>query len=276
MARAVHGQCDFTRTSQSNDAFSGERERVRRERAPIAPQRTMADSNGFAAVRSRFIAELRFRNRSRHTLAAYERDLDDLVAHLERQGVRSPTEVQPMHLQAHIAFLGSKDGRIMSVASTNRKIATLQAFFQFLRESHLISDDPSTALDRPKRPFRIPEFLSPDQTKRLVEAPRPDHGDLWVRDRAILELLYGAGVRAGQYLIQAGKAFAAMDGRFSVAIDDIRKAAPPVLRHRILTNFAAESEGIRSDQIVDRLLEAISGEENANALPEEVRVALRK
>ncbi len=177
---------------------SQQRERVRRERVPIAPQGTMAESIGFAAARNRFLAELRFLNRSRHTLTAYERDLDDLVAHMERLGAGTPAQVEPRHLQEHIAFLGSKSERAMSVASTNRKIATLQTFFGFLHEHHLIPSNPSTGLDRPKRPLRIPSYLSPDQTKRLVEAPTPDHGDLWVRDRAILELMYASGLRASE------------------------------------------------------------------------------
>ena len=175
-----------------------QREQVRRERVPIAPQGTMAESIGFAAARNRFLAELRFLNRSRHTLTAYERDLDDLVAHMERLGAGSPAQVEPRHLQEHIAFLGSKSERAMSVASTNRKIAAIQSFFSFLHEHHLIASDPSTGLDRPKRPLKIPAYLSPDQTKRLVEAPTPDHGDLWVRDRAILELMYASGLRASE------------------------------------------------------------------------------
>ena len=55
---------------------------------------------------------------------------------------------------------------------------------------------------------------------------------------------WGAGPRAGQFLIHGGKALAAMEGRFSVAIDDIRKVAVPVLRHRVSTNFQAQAEGM--------------------------------
>ena len=80
-----------------------------------------------------------------------------------------------------------------------------------------------------------------DYVTRLVRAHAPEGPDgAGVRQE---DGRLRRGVRAGQYLIQAGKAFAAMDGRFSVAIDDIRKAAPPVLRHRIATNFQAQAEG---------------------------------
>ena len=57
--------------------------------------------------------------------------------------------------------------------------------------------------------------------------------------------------------LRAGQAFAAMDGRFSVAVDDIKKAAIPVLRHRIAANFQAQAEGKTSDDIVTELLKAI-------------------
>ena len=59
---------------------------------------------------------------------------------------------------------------------------------------------------------------------------------------------WGAGPRAGQFLIHGGKALAAMEGRFSVAIDDIRKIAVPVLRHRVSTNFQAQAEGMNSER----------------------------
>jgi MoxR-like ATPase len=66
---------------------------------------------------------------------------------------------------------------------------------------------------------------------------------------------WGAGPRAGQFLIQGGKALAAMDGRFSVAIDDVRRIAIPVLRHRISTNFQAQAEGLSNEDVITRLLD---------------------
>jgi MoxR-like ATPase len=68
---------------------------------------------------------------------------------------------------------------------------------------------------------------------------------------------YGASVRAAQYLILGGKARALMAGRYHVTFDDIRALAPPVLRHRILTNFHAESERVSTDSLVEKLLEAV-------------------
>jgi MoxR-like ATPase len=82
---------------------------------------------------------------------------------------------------------------------------------------------------------------------RLVRATRP----ATTAPKFVRELVdWGAGPRAGQFLINGGKALAAMDGRFSVAIDDVRKIAVPVLRHRISTNFQAQAEGMTTDDVI--------------------------
>jgi MoxR-like ATPase len=72
---------------------------------------------------------------------------------------------------------------------------------------------------------------------------------------------WGAGPRASQYLILGAKARAVLHGRYYVSAEDIRAVAPPVLRHRIMTNFNAEAEGIKSDDIIRRLLEVVPSEE---------------
>ena len=95
---------------------------------------------------------------------------------------------------------------------------------------------------------------------RLVNASRPgregrvgklDFVDSWVR--------WGAGLRASQALILGGKARALMQGRYHVSVADLRALAPPILRHRVITNFYAESEHIDADGIVTRLLDAVPG-----------------
>ncbi|RMF71410.1 MAG: MoxR family ATPase, partial [Planctomycetota bacterium] len=94
-----------------------------------------------------------------------------------------------------------------------------------------------------------------DYAARLARASRPD-------DEAAPDFIkkfvdWGAGPRAGQCLLWAGKAFAGMDGRFAVSLEDIRRAAVPVMRHRIAPNFAAQAEGYDSVKLVRMLLEAV-------------------
>ena len=89
----------------------------------------------------------------------------------------------------------------------------------------------------------------------LVRASRPksptcpDNVKKWIA--------FGASVRAAQYLVLGGKARALTSGRYHVSFEDIRANAHSVLRHRVLTNFHAQSEGVTSDLLVDRLLEAV-------------------
>lgn len=87
---------------------------------------------------------------------------------------------------------------------------------------------------------------------RLVRATRPKDptAPQFVKDLVD----WGAGPRAGQFLIHGGKALAAMDGRFSVALEDVQRVAVPVLRHRVSTNFQAQAEGQSTEQLIQRLL----------------------
>ncbi len=84
---------------------------------------------------------------------------------------------------------------------------------------------------------------------RPKEKDAPDFVQQWVR--------WGAGPRAGQYLILGAKARAILKGRYNASIEDVKSVAPSVLRHRVLTNFHAEAEGIDPDAVVERLVETV-------------------
>ena len=71
-------------------------------------------------------------------------------------------------------------------------------------------------------------------------------------------MAFGASVRAAQYLVLGAKARALTNGRYHVSFEDIKAMAHPVLRHRVLVNFRAESEGVSTDAIIDELLERVS------------------
>ncbi len=90
---------------------------------------------------------------------------------------------------------------------------------------------------------------------QLTRSTRP--GDALAPDFVRDWVSYGASLRASQFLVLGGRARALMKGRYNVSHEDIRALARPVLRHRILTNFHAESENVTPDDIVDRLLEAV-------------------
>ncbi len=90
---------------------------------------------------------------------------------------------------------------------------------------------------------------------RLTQASRPPAPDAPEFVKQYVQ--WGAGPRAVQYLVLGAKARAVLNGTANVSCDHIREVAPIVLRHRVLTNFAAEAEGIDADQIVDRLLKSV-------------------
>ncbi len=93
----------------------------------------------------------------------------------------------------------------------------------------------------------------------LVRATRPKDPSAPDYVKELVD--WGAGPRAGQFLIHGGKAIAAMDGRFSVALDDVKKIAVPVLRHRISTNFQAQAQGLTTEGVIEKLLAQIPAPE---------------
>jgi MoxR-like ATPase len=91
---------------------------------------------------------------------------------------------------------------------------------------------------------------------RLARATRPGEGGVGAE---VVEknVAWGAGPRASQYLVLGAKTWAALNGSVTPSCDDVRRVAPPVLRHRIFRNFSAEAEGISSEDIVDALLKTV-------------------
>jgi MoxR-like ATPase len=94
---------------------------------------------------------------------------------------------------------------------------------------------------------------------KLVRDTRP--GEPGAPDFTNKWLSYGAGPRASLFLIQGGKARAILRGRYHVSIEDIQAVARPVLRHRIIPNFAAQSEGLTPDHLIEKFLERIPADE---------------
>ena len=90
---------------------------------------------------------------------------------------------------------------------------------------------------------------------RLVRATRPGDDASPEFVRKLVD--WGAGPRAGQYLIAGAKAMAAMDGRPNVTTDDVRRVAIPVLRHRVSTNFQAQAEGMTPESIIEQLVREV-------------------
>ncbi len=143
------------------------------------------------------------RTASKHTLRAYLCDVRGFLRFLTDRyfgGPDSPIEaVKPgeidrLKMRAYLAHLQS--GKI-SKRSAARKLSAIRAFFDFLMDDGVIESNPADEVSRPKARRQLPEFRSTEEVKRLLEAPSPDTV-IGIRDRAVLETLYSAGIRVGE------------------------------------------------------------------------------
>jgi MoxR-like ATPase len=141
-----------------------------------------------------------------------------------------------------------------------KRILAVTAKDEPLELTKVLSGKAIVNLQKLIRSIPVGDYVN-DYVARLVRATRPKDETAPGFVRKMVD--WGAGPRAGQFLIWGAKAFAAMDGRFSVAIEDIKKAAIPVLRHRVSTNFQAQAEGKSSEDIVQQLLATIGEPEPA-------------
>ena len=159
---------------------------------PAALERTTAAFTAFLRIECGLLP---------NTLDAYSRDLRELLADLASRGVSAIGDVSARQLVSHVQELHSKRG--LATSSVVRHLATIKVFFRWLAANRTIESNPADALDRPTRWKKLPGVLSPKQVGTLLAAPQPEnspaaHPTLWLRDRALLELLYASGLRASE------------------------------------------------------------------------------
>ncbi len=133
---------------------------------------------------------------SPRTAEAYERDLERLVVFASARGAAGPVDVTSRLLRDFVYFLKDLG---LSPASIRRNISAVRTYYRFLLgEGHVVRD-PSERLETPRRWRSLPEVLSVDEVTRLLAAPKLDE-PLVFRDRALLELAYGAGLRVSEWI----------------------------------------------------------------------------
>ena len=137
-----------------------------------------------------------------------------------------------------------EEEKILSVTTRNEKAEV----------SKVLSSKAIINVQKLVNSVAVSEFIV-KYVARIVRATRPKDESAPDFVKELVD--WGAGPRAGQFLINGGKAIAAMDGRFSVAVDDVRKVAVPVLRHRLSTNFQAQAEGMTSEDVIERVVKQI-------------------
>jgi len=137
-----------------------------------------------------------------------------------------------------------EEERILSATTTGKRVEL----------SKILNDRSILNMQKLIASVPVSEYVI-QYVSNLVRASRPKDPTAPEFIRKMVD--WGAGPRAGQCLIMGSKAFAAMDGRYTVSLGDIRQAAVPAMRHRIACNFAAQAEGVDAVGIVERLLETV-------------------
>src|SRR3954469_5941819 len=133
---------------------------------------------------------------SPRTLEAYRRDLERLVEYGQTKGAKAPGDIDSRVLR-EFAYPLKDLG--LSPSSIRRNISAVRTYFRFLLADGAVARDPSERLETPKRWRTLPDVLSTDEIERLLAAPQLEQ-PLAFRDRAMLELAYGAGLRVSEWI----------------------------------------------------------------------------
>jgi integrase/recombinase XerC len=136
------------------------------------------------------------RRASEHTIRSYAKDLGLYCQYLEEvQGAEAdPTAVDSRRLRRYSAWLS---GHGYAASTVARRLACVRSFFRYLRRTGVVTSDPAVGLRNPKQPRRLPRLLRIDEVIRLLDSV-PTDGGAGVRDRAMLETLYGGGLRVSE------------------------------------------------------------------------------
>src|SRR6476661_3476868 len=137
---------------------------------------------------------------SANTLASYRRDLARYAAYLAAHEVREPEAVTEAHVAAFLATLreGTPEHPPLAASSAARTLVAVRGFHRFLVLEGDVAADPAGAVSPPRPPARLPKAISVDEVERLLAAAGVGDTPASLRDRALLEVLYGAGARISE------------------------------------------------------------------------------
>jgi integrase/recombinase XerD len=166
---------------------------------------------------------------SPRTQEAYRRDLARFAEYAEAKGVTAPVEVNARLLREYVYHLKDLG---LSPASIRRNVSAVRTWFRFLTGDGIVVRDPSERLETPKRWRTLPEVLTVEEVQKLIASPTLDDA-LVFRDRALLELAYGAGLRVSEWITLGVRDLLLEDGLVRVFGKGSKERLVPIGRSAI-------------------------------------------
>lgn len=214
-----------------------------------------------------FLSHLQIERRmSAHTLDAYRRDLDALVAWTMAQGI---DDLATVHTEQLRAFIAAEHRRGLSPKSLQRRLSACRSCYQWLLKHGRVVASPAAGIRAPKAPRKLPQVLDVDEAVQLVELPTDV--PLGVRDRAILELFYSSGLRLSELCALRWRDLDLADGLVMVLGKGSKQRSVPVGSHarKALDDWRRESQGQLDAPV-------FPGRGGATITPRAVQIRLRQ
>lgn len=225
----------------------------------------------------RFINYLQFEKRySPHTVAAYRSDLEQFFAHLTTGGnpPQNPSEISHHDIRAWMVTLMDEDER--SARSVNRKVATLRKYFKFLLQEQLIAVNPAAKINTPKIPKTLPVVVDDDKLSRMLDSETVfDVSFEGRRDKLVIELLFGTGIRLAELIGLKETDYNAYEGTIKVLGKRNKQRIVPL--NRELCILLTEYLELKKNQNFDNnLLTLIVTNKGATAYPKLIYLIVQK
>lgn len=169
---------------------------------------------------------------SRNTVLAYGRDLQSYLSGLGRKGVSSPDAVTKALIEAHVRDLRERG---LAASSVERSVSAIKGFHRFMVAEGITRNHPSADVPLPKKPSRLPDVISREKAAALLDQPFPPT-PAGQRDRAILEVLYGCGLRVSE--------LCGLDLRRVLLADDILRVLGKGDKERLVPILGSAAEAL--------------------------------
>lgn len=197
------------------------------------------------------------RNCSPYTIVSYKEDLNQFAAYLSHAGVDGTDRLETVTHHTIRGFLHDLIEKGYSHRSIARKLACLKSFFRFLRRQQMLSTNPAASVQAPKVPKRLPTVLAEQEVALLMEQPDRSTPE-GCRDRAVLEIFYGTGIRRGELIRLNWSDINFADGTLKVMGKGSKQRIVPFGRKAL--QALREYRAVRAMLVVPPYDDATSGE----------------